>query len=143
MAEKTTEKDESNENNQIAKPTALEWIIAVIGVILVVGSIGFLLYSAIIQTDKPPTLIVNKKPTETVEGGFLVKFVLENKGENNAAAVTVEGKLMNGEKEIETSSASISYAPSNSKREGGLFFNENPDDPKFKLELRALGYEKP
>ncbi len=141
MAEKRTEKDVSDEKNQIENTPALEWIIALIGAILVIGSIGFLLKSAINQTDKPPILTVQKESVAAVEGGFLVKFSLENKGGSNAAAVTIEGKLLNGEKEIETSSASISYAPSNSKREGGLFFTENPNG--LELKLRAAGYEKP
>ncbi len=141
MAEKKTDNDISDKTDQLARPTALEWIVAVIGAVLVAGSIGFLLFSAVSQTGKPPILIVKKESVVTVEGGFLVKFSLENKGETNAAAVTIEGKLSDGEKEIETSSASISYAPSNSTREGGLFFTENPEG--LELKLRAAGYEKP
>ena len=141
MAEKKTGNDKSKASGQTPKTPALEWVVAVLGSLLVIGAIGFLFYSAVVQTDIPPILIVKKESVTAIEGGFLVKFSLENKGENNAGAVAVEGKLLDGEKEIETSSASVSYAPSNSRREGGLFFTKDPEG--FKLELRALGYEKP
>lgn len=141
MAEKKNLRNKSEEEKLREKTPLLEWIVAAIGLVIVVGSVGFLLFSALTRTDQPPILIVKEESVTNTEGGFLVKFSLENKSQNNAGAVMVEGKLLEGEKEIETSSASVSYAPSNSKREGGMIFTKNPES--YKLELRAIGYEKP
>ena len=138
------EQTENEQNGQDEKTPLLEWLIAIVGALLVAGSIGFMLYSAFTESEEPlVNLTVKKEPAKAIGNGFLVKFTLENSGEENAAAVTVEGKIMEGEKEIETSSTNISYAPSNSKREGGLVFKTNPDDPKLTLNVSALGYEKP
>jgi len=135
---KEEEKESKRKNN---KTPILEWLAAGIGLILVLFSIGFLLYSAIIKQDTPPDLVVVADNITKTEKGYLVKFSLENKGGNNASQVTVEGKLKKGEEDEETSSVTFAYAPSNSKKEGGLLFTKNPQE--FQMELRALGYENP
>lgn len=139
----TEDKNRNADNKETAndKPPALEWLAAGIGLILVVGAIGFLIYSTVSQTGKPPVLTAKADSVTANEGGYLVKFSLENKGEENAADVSVEGKLMRGEKEIEPSSTVISYAPSASKQEGGLIFTKNPGE--FELKIRAVGYANP
>lgn len=135
------EKEKTEGNNNNSQTPALEWLAAAIGLILVLSSIGFLLFTAIVKKDTPPDLVIISDKITQTEKGYLVQFSLENKGENNASQVTVEGKLKKGEEELETSSVTFAYAPSNSKKEGGLLFTKNPQE--FKLELRALGYENP
>lgn len=123
------------------KTPALEWLTAAFGLLLVVGTIGYLLFDAVTEKDSPPQVVVEAKEIIPVQNGYLVKFSVENKGDNHAAEVEIEGKLMDGEKEKESSSVGIGYAPSHSQRSGGMFFTENPRE--FKLELRALGYTEP
>lgn len=133
--------NEKTEKRGNQKPPALEWLAAAIGFILVAGTIGFLIYSAAVAKNTPPTLTVRTNSIETIEGGYLVKFSLYNGGENNAADVVVEGKLAQNGEDLETSSVTIKYSPSHSRREGGLFFTKNPEE--FELQIRPLGYEKP
>lgn len=139
MKEDEKEKSESRKNKSQAP--ALEWLAAVLGLILVVSSIGFLIYRAIIKEDTPPDLNVVADAVTKTEKGYLVKFSLENKGGSNASQVTIEGKLKKGDEDAETSSVTFAYAPSHSKKEGGLLFTKNPQE--FQMELRALGYENP
>ena len=73
--------------------------------------------------------------------GYLVKFRVKNTGDQTAASLTVEGELKNGAEIVETSAATLTYAPSHSEREGGLFFSKNPN--QYQLEIRSKGYEKP
>ncbi len=134
-------KDEHSQKDHNRKTPALELLTAAIGFILVIGTIGFLLYDALTENDSPPQIAIEKSEIIPLTNGYLVKFQIENKGDNHGADVQIEGKLMEGETEKETSTVSFAYAPSHSKRTGGMFFTENPD--KFKLELRALGYVEP
>ncbi len=133
--------DDKLSAKQLNKTPALELLTAAIGFILVTGTIGFLLFDAVTEQDTPPQIIVEAKEIVPQQNGFLVKFEVENKGDNHASEVEVEGKLMQGETEKETSSVAIGYSPSHSKKSGGLYFTENPRD--YKLELRVPGYNEP
>lgn len=133
--------NETGEKKRDQKTPVLEWLVAAIGMILVTGLIGFLLYKTATKNDSPPNLSVESGAIVTTESGYLLKFSLVNNGEEQAADVTVEGKLTRGGEEAETSSVTIAYAPSHSKREGGLFFTKNPQE--FQLQIRATGYSAP
>jgi uncharacterized protein (TIGR02588 family) len=119
----------------------LERIVALVGLILVSGSIGFLVYHAITRNSSPPNVILNISSITNIGSGYLVKFQAINKGESTAKGLIVEGQLKDGNEEIETSETTLDYLPSHSKREGGLFFTKDPR--QFELRLRALGYEQP
>lgn len=136
------EKDSKKENVQREETPALEWLAAAIGFILVASTIGYLIYSAATQGDSPPNLSVENYTVSKSGNAYLVQFTLSNDGENNAAEVTVEGKIEEGGKETETSAVTIDYAPAHSTREGGLLFKTEPVKDK-NFEIRAVGYKKP
>lgn len=118
-----------------------EWIVAAIGLILVVGAIGTTVYRAVTEESTPPKLAISVVSIEPVENGFLVKFSVANTGNQTAAGLTVEGVLKTGEETAEASTVTLTYSPANSFREGGLFFTKDPR--QYDLQIRALGYEKP
>jgi uncharacterized protein (TIGR02588 family) len=128
-------------NKKHAEPPVWEWFAAAVGFILVAGTIGFLIYSAVTEANSPPKLTVKTDSVTALENGWLVKFSLYNDGENNAAEVVVEGKISEDGKDAETSSVTIDYAPSHSRREGALLFTKEPKEENF--QIRALGYQKP
>lgn len=136
MAEK--EKSSEKKNQKIP---FLEWLTAVIGLILVVGALGFIIYEASTNEHEPPILKLSYGAVIKTEAGYLVKFEVENNGDETAANVVIEGKLTKGAQEIETSSVTFDYAPSQSKRNGGLYFKNNPQE--FDFEILAKGYQKP
>jgi len=138
MAEKDSKKEEIQRN----ETPALEWLAAVIGFILVVSTIGYLIYSAVTQSDSPPNLTIESYTISKTGNDYLVQFTLLNDGANNAAEITVEGKITEGEKETETSAVTIDYAPAHSTREGGLLFKHEPVKDK-NFQIRAVGYKKP
>ncbi len=149
--EKSKNKEESKEENieenkeenqeRHTKTPVWEWLVAAVGLILVIGSIGLTLYRAVIEKTTPPILEFSVDSIQPTANGYLVKFQVRNTGNQTAAALTIEGELKNGEESAETSTATLAYAPANSVRRGGLFFTKNPQN--VDLQIRATGYEEP
>lgn len=138
MAEEESENQKDNRGRPKETPV-WEWIIAAIGLILVVGSIGTTLYRATTEESTPPKLeVVVDSIAPNGDSGYHVKFTVKNTGNQTAAAVAVEGELKSG---AETSAATLTYVPSNSERRGGLFFRQNPQ--QLDLQIRVTGYEEP
>lgn len=129
---------ENKGNNEIP---LLEWLLVGIGFLLVLLTIGFLVYRVATGEKSPPD--INVKVTEIRKTGekYLVKFALENTGDETAADVTLEGEIKAGEQLIETSDVTVDYISSHSKKEGGMFFTEDPQAHDFKI--RAKGYNNP
>jgi uncharacterized protein (TIGR02588 family) len=117
------------------------WSIGLLGLVLVLGSIGFMLYEAAAGDSSPPDVMVDVQEILPIQNGFLVEFRVINEGGRTAAGLIVEGELRDGIEIVEASDTTIEYVPSHSEREGGLFFTQDPR--QYELQLRATGYETP
>jgi uncharacterized protein (TIGR02588 family) len=117
------------------------WCIAILGLLLVTGSIAFMLYEAAAGDSSPPDITVHVDATLQIRNGYLVRFRAVNEGGSTAEGVTVEGVLRNGTEVMETGNTVLEYVPAHSEREGGLFFTLDPR--QYHLQLRAKGYENP
>jgi uncharacterized protein (TIGR02588 family) len=117
------------------------WGIALLGLALVLGSIGFMLYEAAAGDSSPPDVTVRVDSIAPSRNGFLVRFRVINEGGSTAEGLTVEGELRKGTESVETSNTTVEYVPSHSEREGGLYFSIDPQ--QYELRVRAKGYEKP
>ncbi len=135
MAEKTKSKKENTD------PPVWEWILAAIGLVLVSGAIGTMIYRAAWQEMSPPNLIINVESISPASNGYVVEFRVKNTGSQTAAGLNIEGNLIKAGEKIETSTATLTYAPAYSERQGGMFFTKDPRN--FELQIRALSYEKP
>ena len=118
-----------------------EWIVAGVGLILVVGMVGFLMYQAVMETPSSPDVTVQVESVITLRSGYLVKIKITNYGDATAEGLIVEGELKKGEEQIELSHTEIDYAPAHAEKQGGLFFSQDPRQGE--LRVRALGYEEP
>jgi uncharacterized protein (TIGR02588 family) len=118
-----------------------EWAVALLGVVLVVGALGFLGYEAVTRQDSPPDITVQVDSISPTRTGYLVQIRVLNHGGATAAALKVEGVLVDEAGSGETSETTIAYVPAHSERKGGLFFTKDPR--QFGLRLRAQGYEAP
>lgn len=117
------------------------WAIALLGLVLVLGSIAFLLYEAAAGDSSPPDVTVRVESVLATRNGFLVRFRAVNEGGTTAEGLTVEGVLRSGAESVETSNTTLQYVPAHSEREGGLFFTSDPR--QYELQVRAKGYEQP
>ena len=136
------DKNSDNADDQKSKQTStLEWIVAAVGLILVIGTIGFMIYEALTSKDAPPKFETSVERIDEINSGYRVIFKTVNEGEKTAADVRIEGELKDGTQSVEKSETTISYAPSKSEVRGGLFFKNNPQ--QLQMEVRVAGYSEP
>ena len=117
------------------------WGIAAFGLLLVVSSIGFMLYEAAAGDSSHANITVHVDSILPTSNGYLVKFRAVNSGGSTVEGLTIEGVLRNGSEVLETSDTVLEWVPAHSEREGGLFFASDPR--QYQLQLRAKGYENP
>ena len=130
-----------NDQGKLTEAPLWMWAIGLLGLIFVLGSIGFMLYEAAAGDSSPPDVKLEVLAIHSTENGFLVEFRALNEGGTTAASLTMEGELWSGTQVVETSDTTIEYLPSHSERQGGLFFTQNPE--QYDLQLRAKGFEIP
>jgi uncharacterized protein (TIGR02588 family) len=73
--------------------------------------------------------------------GHLVRFTVTNASQATAAAVEIEGRLMQDGEVLEASHVTLDYAPRGSMTRGGLWFTRDPSC--CTLSIRATGYQEP
>jgi uncharacterized protein (TIGR02588 family) len=119
----------------------LEWAVALVGLVLVAGIIGFLLYQASLNDNSAPDITLTVSGITEGAGGYLVEFNVQNHGGRTVARLVVVGELRRSDEVVEVSQVEIDYVPAKSERSGGFFFSENPAD--YELALRPLGFQEP
>jgi uncharacterized protein (TIGR02588 family) len=132
------------DSDEPAPPQAvpiLEWAIGALGALLLVGTIGFLVWHALGRGETPPDVRVVVESVLELQNGYLAQFRALNEGGTTAAQLVIEGELSGPDGPIETSEATLDYLPPRSDRQGGLFFARDPRG--LDLQLRARGYAKP
>lgn len=118
----------------------LEWIIGLAGVVIVIGSVGFLIVQSLRAQPAHPRLDVHVVEIEPQPNGYLAVLRIANRGGATAQNAVVTGRL-EAPDGPETSEVTIDYVPANSFRRAGLFFRADPRE--YPLEVRAEGYQRP
>ena len=123
-----------------APPPWSEWLVAGIGLVLLLASVGYLLYDGN-GASQPPAPVIRMLSVEPLQGRFLVRVQAVNESRATAASLRVEGTLKRGGEVVERSELEFDYLPGRSTREGGLFFTADPRG--LQMELAARSYRKP
>ena len=146
----SSESNQSGHNPQPAKDgddriPVIEWIVAAVGLLMLLGTLGFLVRSATAGDKSPPrvTVQVDSISSSTNPTGFLVQFRAINQGGTTAATVGITGELKEGDGDgtLESRSTELDYLPAHSTRLGGFFFTLDPR--LHRLTLSSTGYQKP
>ena len=123
----------------------LEWGVFGVSLVLVLGTLAYLVYEATTLGDQPPIIEAQLGAPQQQAGEFAVPVTLINRGDQTAAGVmvevTLEGNGGGAAAETERSEFSIPFLPRGATREGRVSFRT---DPRLgRLQARVLGYEKP
>jgi uncharacterized protein (TIGR02588 family) len=119
----------------------LEWAAATVGLVLVCGALGVMVWLGLARGDTPADVSVRVDAVTALAKGYVVTIRAVNRGGITAADVTVEGELRSATGVAETSTMSFKYLAPHSERRGGLYFEKDPR--QFELKLKPKGYETP
>lgn len=122
------------------RTSALEWAVASLGLVLVVGTVVLLVRDAVGEGTPAVELAVRVDSVVPRGGGHAVHFTAHNAGRATAAEVTVRGERRDGDA-AEESAATLDYVPGRSSRRGTLYFGggASPRD----VRLRVEGFREP
>lgn len=141
----TAERDAAGDDRPAASShgqvSPWEWVVAALGLALIVGTIGLMLYRAVAGGNAPPRIELAVATIQPAGDGYLVTFTATNRGDTTAVDLAVEGELRGDGGSVEVSTATLSYVAAGSQRQGGLFFATDPRTGQ--LTLRPTGYEQP
>lgn len=112
---------ESGDKSSIQPIPWLEWLVAAVGIILVVGNFGYLGWRAV-QEKTPPSFVAEIESVVPSDRGFLVRVNVKNNGGTPVADLRLIATFSGTEKNSEVM---IDYLPSRSNRTVG-FLKDGP-----------------
>lgn len=119
----------------------LEWLVFGVGLVLVAGALGCLVYDGATGSDAPPGIEVKLGTPLPTAHNFLVPVSVINHGGRTAEGVTVEVTLEGAGGEPERGEFGVAFLPRGATREGWVAFRADPRTGQLKP--RVLGFEKP
>ncbi|NHC33206.1 hypothetical protein [Scytonema millei] len=120
----------------------LEWIVFVISLILVLFTLGYIVYDGATLGETPPNIELQLDRPQPQGDRFIVPVTATNRGDETAETVQIEVTLNNDGKEAETAEFEIAFLPRHSTRRGWVTFQTDPRTVE-QIEARVLGFEKP
>jgi uncharacterized protein (TIGR02588 family) len=122
-------------------PTRWEWLAAAVGLLLLLASLGYLLWDHWRGDSAPPMPVVQVTGIEQQAGRWLVRVRVTNASRGTAAALRVDGELKQGAQVVERREVQFDFVPGRSSREGGLFFSRDPRG--LEVNLQPKSYQRP
>jgi uncharacterized protein (TIGR02588 family) len=121
----------------------LEWIVFALGLVLVTGVLGYLIYDGATLGNAPPNIEVRLGTPEQRTQGFIVPVSVKNLGDETAEGVQIEVTLESGREgtEPERGEFNIAFLPRRATHEGWVAFQTDPRCAQMKA--RVLGYGQP
>ena len=137
----SSHRDRDGSQKTSSKIPTLEWVVSGLGLLIVAGAVGVLLYEGIAGDQSPPEIALSVQSIDRQQNGFLVKIRAENIGGEPAGRVDILAELTEGAKVVETSGTQFEHLPPRSKRDAGVFFQRDPRLAEIRLQTK--GYEAP
>lgn len=124
-----------------APPPLWEWMLAGVGLLLVLACMGYLGFNALQGEPGPPDPVVELVQVRESGGGFLAQVRVRNRSRATAEGLVVAGELREGGQVVERTEVEFEFLPAESWREAGLFFRRDPR--RGELRLVPVSYRKP
>jgi uncharacterized protein (TIGR02588 family) len=119
----------------------LEWVVFGIGLLLITGVFGFLVYDALTLGDAPPTMAIQVGQPEQQGQHVIVPVTVTNQGDQPAEGVVIE-VIYEGAQEQQQAQFEIAFLPRSATGEGWASFQTaSAESSQFKA--RVIGYQKP
>ena len=127
----------------MAKPAKnwLEWSVFAVGLVLVLGTLGFLVRESLVAAGGSPEVVARLGPPKASAGGFMVPVEVANLGQGTAEDVKVTVVLELPEAEREEAVLDIAFLPRDSRRNGWVTFRTDPS--RGTLRLGPIAFEVP
>ena len=120
----------------------LEWLVFAASLILVLSTLGYLVYDGATFGEAPPSIEFQLGQPQQRSNRFVVPVSVTNRGDETAQGVHIEVTLESGGKEQENADFEIAFLPRHSTRKGWVTFRTDPRSAE-QMEARVLGFEKP
>lgn len=120
----------------------LEWLVFAASLILVLSTLGYLVYDTATIQNAPPNIAFQLGKPQPQLNHFTVPVVVTNKGDETAEGVLIEVVLESNGKEQESAEFEIAFLPRHSTRQGWVTFETDPRTVD-EMSARVLGFEKP
>ncbi|MBE9020553.1 hypothetical protein C7Y66_25790 [Chroococcidiopsis sp. CCALA 051] len=120
----------------------LEWIVFGISLILVLFTLGYIVYDGATLGETPPNIELQLGQPQPQSDRFIVPVTATNRGDETAETVQIEVTLNSDGREEETAEFEIAFLPRHSTRRGWVTFQTDPRTVA-QIEARVLGFEKP
>ena len=120
----------------------LEWIVFVISLILVLFTLGYIVYDGATLGEAPPNIELQLGQPQPQSDRFIVPVTATNRGDETAETVQIEVTLNSDGREAETAEFEIAFLPRHSTRRGWVTFQTDPRTVE-QIQARVLGFEKP
>ena len=122
------------------KKNWLEWVVLFISGLLVVFTLGYIVYEIIFEDQTSPDIVVTYGKTEQKSGYIALPITATNKGAETAEDLRIEVTTGDGDNK-EQSNLLFNYLPGKSSAKGWVTFKNNPDPSH--IEIHVLGYSIP
>ncbi|RFZ89488.1 TIGR02588 family protein [Shinella sp. WSJ-2] len=134
-------KSEQGHHRERQDPHWIEWLTGIVSALLVAAMHGWLTWEAFTRAPTPPDLVVTVLTVEKTTAGHRVAFDIYNTATTTAAAVTVVGRLREGNRVIEENDVTFDYVAAESKSAGAILFQNDPAGRT--VDIQPAGYTDP
>lgn len=125
---------------QVRKIPAVEWITGLVSVLIVFGTLGYLVFEAIQVRSDEPLLSAHVLQVRRVGRTFVVDLEVRNGSRAAASAVQVAGVARSPDGSERNGQATIESVPGFSTRRVSLVFDVDPGSPP---DVRIVGFSRP
>lgn len=123
------------------RPHWVEWLTGLAATTIVASMIGWMIFEAMTNEDRPPELAVQILAIDPQPSGWRVMIEVRNSGDQAAAAVEIKAALIEGGEQIEEAGMTFDYVAAGSTSRGGLIFVNDPS--LHQLQVVPSGFTEP
>lgn len=120
----------------------LEWVMFGVGSVLLLGTLGLLVYEALKFEDEPPHITVDIGSTDARRGTYGVPVTVRNTGGETASSVEIQITAFFSGGVQQQGHITFDFVPTHSTAKGWVTF-ERPPSASDSIRARVLGYRLP